>query len=162
MSVLDTEAKWASLQEALQPGTVLVASTGGGRYEQALLDGRHRLRADEPASVGGNDVGPGPYELLLMSLGACTSMTLQMYAGQKKWPLEQVQVRLSHAKVHAEDCADCEKPSAMIDRIERSITLTGALTDEQRARLMEIADRCPVHRTLTSKIVIVTRLAEAP
>jgi putative redox protein len=159
MSAIDTEAHWAELQAALPPNTVLVASTGGGRFEQVMMDGRHRLRADEPAAVGGNDIGPGPYELLLMSLGACTSMTLKLYAGQKKWPLENVEVRLTHAKVHVEDCAECEKTAAKLDRIERVVTLIGALSEEQRARLMEIADKCPVHRTLTSKIDIVTRLA---
>jgi len=159
MSAIDTEAHWSELQAGLSPNTVLVASTGGGRFEQVLLDGRHRLRADEPASVGGNDIGPGPYELLLMSLGACTSMTLKIYAAQKKWPLENVEVRLMHGKVYTEDCAGCEKSGAKIDRIERIVTLFGPLSEEQRARLMEIADKCPVHRTLTSKIEIVTRTA---
>lgn len=159
MSAIDTEAHWSELQSALPANTVLVASTGGGKFEQVLLDGRHRLRADEPASVGGNDIGPGPYELLLMSLGACTSMTLKMYADQKQWPLENVEVRLSHAKVYAEDCATCEK-GAKLDRIERVVTLFGPLSEEQRGRLMEIADKCPVHRTLTSKIDIVTRRAD--
>lgn len=159
MSSIDTEAHWSALQAALPPKTVLVASTGGGRFEQVLMDGRHRLRADEPAAVGGNDIGPGPYELLLMGLGACTSMTLKMYADQKKWPLQNVEVRLSHAKVYAEDCATCEK-GTKLDRIERVVTLFGPLSEEQKARLMEIADKCPVHRTLTSKIEIVTRRAE--
>lgn len=156
MSAIDTEAHWSERQAGLSPNTVLVASTGGGKFEQVLLDGRHRLRADEPATVGGNDIGPGPYELLLMSLGACTSMTLKMYADRKKWPLENVEVRLSHAKVYAEDCAECEK-GAKLDRIERVVTLFGPLSEEQQARLMEMADKCPVHRTLTSKIEIVTR-----
>lgn len=160
MSAIDTEAHWSERQAALPANTVLVASTGGGKFEQVLLDGRHRLRADEPAAVGGNDIGPGPYELLLMSLGACTSMTLKMYADQKKWPLENVEVRLNHAKVYAEDCANCEK-GAKLDRIERVVTLFGPLSEEQKSRLMEIADKCPVHRTLTSKIDIVTRLAAA-
>lgn len=159
MSAIDTESHWSELQAALPPNTVLVASTGGGRFEQVLMDGRHRLRADEPASVGGNDIGPGPYELLLMSLGACTSMTLKMYADHKKWPLQNVEVRLSHAKVYAEDCATCEKSGTKLDRIERVVTLFGPLSEEQKAKLMEIADKCPVHKTLTSKIDIVTRMA---
>jgi putative redox protein len=158
MSAVDTESHWSERQAGLPPNTVLVASTGGGKFEQVLMDGRHRLRADEPAAVGGNDIGPGPYELLLMGLGACTSMTLKMYADRKKWPLENVEVRLTHAKVYVEDCADCEK-GAKLDRIERVVTLFGPLSEEQKGRLMEIADKCPVHRTLTSKIDIVTRLA---
>ena len=158
MSAIDTDSHWAALQASLPPNTVLVASAGGGRFEQVLMDGRHRLRADEPAAVGGNDIGPGPYELLLMGLGACTSMTLKMYADQKKWPLENVEVRLTHAKVHVEDCAGCEKSAAKLDRIERVVTLIGPLSDDQKSRLMEIADKCPVHRTLTSDIDIHTRL----
>ena len=123
-----------------------------------MLDGRHALRADEPASAGGSDGGPNPYELLLMSLGSCTSMTVQLYAARKKWPLEQVVVRLRQERVHAQDCADCEKPAAMVHRIEKTIELIGTLDEEQRQRLREIADHCPVHKTLTSKIVIETVL----
>jgi putative redox protein len=146
----------SALQALAIGGTVIVASTGTGPFEQALLDGRHALTADEPKSVGGDDAGPGPYELLLMALGSCTSMTMHMYASRKKWPLEQVVVRLRHAKVYAEDCADCEKPAAKIDRIERAIEVIGALDAEQRSRLLEIANQCPVHRTLSSKIDIKT------
>jgi putative redox protein len=145
-----------ALQVLAIGGTVVVASTGQGKFEQLLLDGRHMLIADEPTAAGGADVGPGPYELLLMSLGSCTSMTVHMYAARKKWPLEQAVVRLRHTKVYADDCADCESPKAMIDRIHRNIELIGALDQEQRARLMEIADHCPVHRTLSSRIDIKT------
>ena len=145
-----------SLQASIAAGTVVVVSTGETAYSQALLDGRHALTADEPAAVGGGDKGPGPYELLLMSLGSCTSMTVQMYAARKKWSLEQVIVRLRHSRVHAEDCADCETPSAMITQIDKSIELIGPLDDAQRLRLLEIADHCPVHKTLTSKIAIKT------
>jgi putative redox protein len=138
-------------------GTIVVASTGQGRFEQAMLDGRHMLVADEPVSAGGADVGPGPYEFLLMSLGSCTSMTVHLYAARKQWPLEQVVVRLRHAKVHAEDCSDCENnPKAMIDRIDRAIEFIGALDAEQRSRLLQIANQCPVHRTLSSRIDIKT------
>jgi putative redox protein len=157
MSRLDQTA----LQSSVKPGTVVVASTGAGPFDQIMLDGRHSVRADEPAAAGGSDGGPNPYELLLMSLGSCTSMTVQMYAARKKWPLEQVVVRLRQERVHAQDCADCEKSSSMVHRIEKTIELIGPLDEEQRARLREIADHCPVHRTLTSKIVIETTLAEA-
>jgi putative redox protein len=146
----------AALQSSVTPGTVVVASTGIGPFDQVLLDGRHRLRADEPAAVGGADAGPGPYEFLLMSLGSCTSMTVHMYAARKKWPLEQVVVRLRHQRRHAEDCANCEKPGTLLDHIDKSVELIGALDDAQKTRLLEIADQCPVHRTLTSKIVIRT------
>ena len=112
----------------------------------------------EVESAGGTDAGPAPYELLLAALGACTSMTLSMYARRKQWPLERVTVRLQHARIHAEDCAECETKDGMLDRIERELSLTGPLSDEQRGRLLEIANRCPVHRTLVSEIDIRTRL----
>lgn len=140
------------------PGTVLVAESGTG-FTQILLDGRHRLLADEPAASGGADAGPSPYELLLMSLGTCTSMTLRMYAKRKAWPLERVLVRLRHEKIHADDCATCETKQGYLDRIERRIELVGALSDAQRERLLQIAEMCPVHRTLRSEVVIDTRLA---
>ncbi len=149
------------LQSTIGPGTVVVTDSGEGPLGQSLLDGRHVLAADEPVAVGGKDGGPNPYELLLMSLGACTSMTLRLYADRKQWPLEHVVVRLRHGKVHAEDCANCESRPAMIDRIERDITLVGALDETQRARLLQIAELCPVHRTLTGKIEIRTALTDA-
>jgi uncharacterized OsmC-like protein len=154
MSRLDRTA----LQNSVKPGTVVVASTGAGPFDQIMLDGRHMVRADEPASAGGADGGPNPYELLLMSLGSCTSMTVQMYAARKKWPLEQVVVRLRQERVHLQDCSDCEKPDAMVHRIEKTIELIGALDEEQHKRLREVADHCPVHKTLSSKIVIETVL----
>jgi putative redox protein len=129
-------------------------------YTQRVRTGRHVLAADEPTEVGGADAGPGPYDYLLAALGACTSMTLRMYADKKQWPLEGVAVDLAHAKIHAEDCADCETKEGQIDRIERVVSLRGELDAEQRARLLEIADRCPVHRTLTGEIKIDTRLEE--
>ncbi len=140
-------------------GLVSVSETHEGKFTQTISAGAHVLRADEPASVGGDDSGFTPYDLLLAGLGACTSMTLRMYATQKKWPLEHVSVRLKHEKIHAQDCANCETREGKIDRIEREIEITGALDDAQRARLMEIADKCPVHRTLHSEVSIQTRLA---
>ena len=142
----------------VEPGWVKVVESGEGKFTEHLLDGRHRLVADEPAALGGNDRGPGPYELLLMALGACTTMTLRLYADRKRWPLERVSARLRHSRIHAEDCADCETKEGMLDRIERVISLEGRLDAAQRQRLMEIADMCPVHRTLTSEIKIETSL----
>jgi len=135
---------------------VVVHETGGGRFQQEVVWGEHHLIADEPTVVGGLGSGLGPYELLLASLGACTAMTLRSYADQKHWPLKGAQVRLRHSRIHAEDCAECETKTAMLDRIDRVITLEGDLTDDQRSRLMEIADKCPVHRTLNSEIDIRT------
>ena len=139
-----------------EPGIVVVNETRRGRFQQEVTVGAHRFLADEPVAVGGLDSGPGPYDLLLAALGACTSMTLRLYAEVKALPLDLVTVRLSHARIHAEDCEQCETKEGMIDRIERRITLKGDLDATQRARLMEIADRCPVHRTLTSEIDIKT------
>ena len=127
-------------------------------FLQEISAGAHPLIADEPIEAGGTEKGPGPYELLLAALGACTSMTVSMYARRKNWPLESVQVRLTHSKVHAEDCADCETREGLIDEIHREISLSGTLTEEQRAKLVEIANKCPVHRTLTSEIKIRTQL----
>ena len=143
----------------MAPGTVVVVENGKGLFGQDLLNGRHRLVADEPRAVGGEDAGPNPYDLLLMSLGACTSMTLRLYARRKQLPLTRVAVRLRHSRIHAEDCADCETKVGFIDRIEREIVLEGSLNEDQRKRMMEIANMCPVHKTLTSEISIVTQLA---
>jgi uncharacterized OsmC-like protein/alpha-beta hydrolase superfamily lysophospholipase len=140
--------------------TVVVRETGGGRFQQEVTVGTHRFLADEPLEVGGLDSGPGPYDLLLAGLGACTAMTLRLYAERKALPLERVTVRLNHSRIHAADCADCETKEGMLDRIDRAITLRGALDAEQRQRLLEIADKCPVHRTLTSEIDI--RTVEQP
>jgi putative redox protein len=136
---------------------VIVRGKASG-FAQEIEAGRHRLVSDEPAELGGTDRGPGPYELLLAALGACTSMTVALYARRKQWPLEDVVVRLRHSRVHATDCADCETKQGMLDRIERDLELHGPLGDDQRARLLEIADKCPVHRTLTSEIEIRSRL----
>ena len=138
-----------------QPHVTVRGSATG--FAQEIQIGSHRLTADEPVSFGGTDTGPSPYDLLLAALGSCTSMTISLYARQKRWPLEEVTVFLSHSKIYAADCAECETREGKIDRIEREIQLTGPLTAEQRSKLMEIADKCPAHRTLTSEINIRTR-----
>jgi len=140
------------------PYQVIVEDAPTGAFTEIVRAGKHELTADEPEAVGGNDRGPGPYELLLAALGTCTAMTIRMYARQKGWPLEKVTVRLNHARVHAEDCATCETREGKIDRMERVLSFEGPLTDQQRQRLLEIANKCPVHRTLTSEIMIPTRL----
>ena len=138
-------------------GLVLVRETHGGKFQQEILTGPHRLLADEPVELGGLDSGPGPYDFLLAGLGACTSMTIRLYADFKKIPLENVSVRLNHEKkIHTKDCEDCENKVTKVDHIDRAITLEGPLDAEQRKRLMEIADKCPVHQTLESKIDIHT------
>jgi len=139
-----------------ETGVVMVRETRAGKFQQEIMSGPHRFIADEPVSVGGLDSGPGPYDLLLAGLGACTSMTIRLYADNKQLPLNRVTVRLSHNKIHATDCENCETKDGMIDRITRNITLEGRLDAATRKRLMEIADKCPVHRTLTSEIDIRT------
>ena len=138
--------------------TVIVEDAGWSDFAEIVRTGRHVLAADEPIAVGGGDTGPGPYEYLLAALGSCTAMTLRMYARQKKWPLQKVTVRLAHDKIYAADCATCETKEGKIDRIERHIELVGPLDDAQRVRLLEIADKCPVHRTLKSEILVQTKL----
>ena len=148
-----------STPEKTKNGEVVVTGGEAG-FAQHVIAGAHQLAGDEPVSAGGTDTGPSPYDFLLAGLGTCTSMTLRMYADRKGWPLEGVQVRLRHSKIHAQDCADCETQEGKIDLIEKEIALAGVLTEEQKARLMEIADRCPVHRTLISENRIESRLAE--
>lgn len=140
-----------------QPGTVVVAETGEGKFSQWVsLGGRHVMRADEPKEVGGDETGGTPYDFLLAGLGACTSMTLRMYAAHKGLSLERVSVTLAHDKDYATDCETCEDKGAKIDTIERSIVIEGDLSDGERARLLEIADKCPVHKTLHSEVKITT------
>lgn len=141
-------------------GQVIVRGAGSGFAQEVLL-GRHRLAADEPSAAGGTETGPTPYDLLLAALGSCTSMTAGLYARRKGWPLEAVTVRLSHSRVHAVDCGECETKEGMLDRIDLVIELAGPLSAEQRGRLVEIAGRCPVKRTLESEIEIRTRLESA-
>jgi putative redox protein len=144
-----------------EEGRVVVMETGAGKFTQAIAVSHHRLRADEPTSQGGLDSGPSPYDLLLAALGACTSMTLRLYADRKKLPLSQVRVSLSHAKRHASDCVDCESRGEKLDHIQAEIDLAGDLDDAARQRLLEIAEKCPVHKTFTSEVRIETRLAGA-
>ena len=130
-------------------------------FLQEVTSGKHQLRADEPAGAGGNDAAPGPYDYLLIALGVCTSMTVGLYARRKQMPLENVTVSLSHSRIHAKDCEECETKEGMLDRIDANVELTGPLTPEQHAKLMEIAAMCPVHRTLKSEINIRVRADHA-
>ena len=136
--------------------TVVVRETGHGKFQQEIISGRHHLIADEPQDAGGLGSGPGPYDLLLAALGACTAMTVRLYADRKQLPLERTRVRLRHSRIYAADYGECETKDGMLDRIERIITLEGDLSTEDRKRLLEIADKCPVHRTLTSEVDIRT------
>jgi putative redox protein len=130
--------------------------TGRDRYYTEVTAGPHELVADEPTPAGGTDRGPTPYDLLVSGLGACTSMTLRMYADRKEWPLDGVSVELEHDRIHAEDCEQCETDEGQVDRIKRRVQLEGNLSETQRERLMEIAEKCPVHRTLTSETIVET------
>lgn len=132
--------------------TITVRSIDG--YQQEVIAGDHVIFADEPVEIGGSDTGPNPYELLLAALGTCTSITVTMYAQRKGWDLQQVEVELTHSKDHAQDCVDCIDKEIKIDRIALKLSFKGQLDDQQRARLHEIAKRCPVHQTLTTKIDI--------
>jgi uncharacterized OsmC-like protein len=143
---------------AADPREVLVSGAAKG-FTQEIVAGPHHLTADEPKGVGGNDEGPTPYDLLLAALGSCTSITVTMYAQRKNWPLQDVTVRLRHSRIHATDCAECETKKGKIDRIELDIEFIGPLSGEQRSKLLEIAKKCPVHRTLTSETNIKTRAA---
>jgi uncharacterized OsmC-like protein/alpha/beta superfamily hydrolase len=135
---------------------VVVTGSEAHPFGQRIIAGGHQLVADEPAVIGGADSGPTPYDLLLAGLGACTAITVRMYADRKGWPLRQLTVRLRHSRIHAVDCLDCETKSGQLDQIERELRFEGELTDDQRARLMDIADRCPVHRTLHSEVLVAT------
>jgi uncharacterized OsmC-like protein len=142
---------------ASSEGTVIVTETGPGTYTQQIAAGHHRLVSDEPRPIG-DDAGPTPYDLLLAGLGACTSMTVRMYADRKGWPLERVRVTLRHTRIHAKDCAECETSTGFVDHIDRDVELSGDLDDDQRRRLLHIAERCPVHQTLTSEVHIASSL----
>ena len=169
--VADVIAAWAERyldpvvsEPAADPGEaprrVVVRETRNGKFQQTVSIGPHQMLADEPKAAGGEDSGPGPYDFVLAGLGACTSMTMRLYADRKSLPLERTTVTLKHSRIHAQDCADCETREGMLDQIDLVIGMEGALDAEQRKRLMEIADKCPVHRTLTSEIHIVTSAAD--
>jgi len=143
-------------REPVSPGVVRVKSNEFGKFLHDIYTSENSLVADEPKSFGGNGFGPSPYELLLSALGACTSMTMKMYAERKKWPLQSIQVDLKHEKIHASDCQSCETKDGKLDRILKSISIKGPLTDEQKSRLLEIAEMCPVNKTLHSEISIQT------
>ena len=168
--VADVIAAWSSRYVELAPEQiadtsnaprqVVVRETGNGKLQNMVTVGPHALLADEPVAAGGEDSGPGPYDFLLAGLGACKSMTMRLYADRKSFPLERATVTLRHSRIHAQDCAECETKEGMLDQIEVAIGLQGALDADQRKRILEIADKCPVHRTLTSEIRIVTRAAD--
>jgi uncharacterized OsmC-like protein len=143
-----------------EPRSVVVTGPAKG-FRTEVTVGSHHLTVDEPFPVNGTDSGPSPYEFLLAGLGACTAMTLRVYADRRKWPLERADVRLRHRKVHAQDCVDCETKPVRMDVVDLALTLHGALTEEQRTKLLEIANRCPVHQTLGSKIEVNSTL-ESP
>lgn len=144
--------------QSIPTDQVVVAETGEGRFLQRIDMGHHRISADEPKSVGGDDQGASPYDLLLASLGACTTMTLRMYADHKKFPVQRISTSLTHEKINARDCEDCESESGRVDIIECTISLQGDLTEAQCKRMLEIAGRCPVHRSLLGEVKILTRL----
>ncbi len=168
--IADVIAAWSSryldaprAEESPAPGdprSVVVQETRKGRFQQTVTMGPHHMLADEPVSAGGDDTGPGPYDLLLSALGACTSMTMRLYANRKSLPLDRTTVTLKHSKIYAQDCSECETKVGMLDQIERVIGMEGSLSPEQHRQLMEIADKCPVHRTLTSEVRILTRAAD--
>ncbi|MET4201975.1 bifunctional alpha/beta hydrolase/OsmC family protein [Bradyrhizobium sp. LA6.12] len=157
---IDTAKPAKAMDLAEEPRKVVVQETRKSKFNQLITVGPHHLVADEPIAAGGEDAGPGPYDFLLAGLGACTSMTMRLYADRKSLPLDRVTVTLKHSKIYAKDCAECETRDGMLDQIERDIAIDGALDAEQRKKLMEIADKCPVHRTLTSEIRIVTKAVD--
>lgn len=157
---LDTAASTEASGDQAGPRDVVVRETRNGKFQQTVTVGPHQMLADEPIASGGDDTGLGPYDFLLAGLGTCTSMTMRLYADRKSLPLERTTVTLRHSKIHAEDCAECETKAGMLDQIDRVIAMEGPLDADQRKRLMEIADKCPVHHTLTSEVRILSREAD--
>jgi putative redox protein len=157
---IDPAVAEAAVELGEAPRQVVVRETRNSKLQQTVSIGPHHMLADEPVAAGGEDSGPGPYDFVLAGLGACTSMTMRLYADRKSLPLERVTVTLKHSKIYAQDCAECETKAGMLDQIERVISMEGALDADQRKRLMEIADKCPVHRTLTSEVRILTKAAD--
>lgn len=157
---MDTTISTTTEQKSTTPADVVVRGNANS-FLQDVITGAHRLQADEPVSYGGGDAAPGPYDYLLTALGVCTSMTIGYYARRSKIPLENITVSLRHSRIHAKDCEECETKAGMLDRIDLEIQLTGPLTPEQHAKLMEIAGKCPVHRTLKSEIDIKLRSVES-
>jgi len=149
-------------RQELRTDNRVAARTMSGAFRTEIVTRGHALIADEPTGVGGDDLGPTPYDLLAAALGACTTMTLQMYADRKNWPLEQAEVLLRHSRIHGEDEENCEEDDVRLDRLDRELRLNGDLTAEQQERLLEIADRCPVHRTLSAGVRITTELSPEP
>jgi len=150
----------ATASASAAPRQVVVRETRNSKFQNTVSIGSHRMLADEPIAAGGEDTGPGPYDFLLTALGACKSMTMRLYADRKSFPLERATVTLTHSKIHAQDCAECETKEGMLDQIDVLINLEGPLDTDQYKRIVEIADKCPVHRTLTSEIRILTRAAD--
>ena len=150
---MDTTISTAPEATNVTPPDVVVRGNASS-FLQDVAAGSHRLQGDEPVDVGGGEAGPGPYDYLLVALGTCTSMTVGLYARRKKLPLETITVSLRHSRIHAKDCEECETKAGLLDRIDVDVQLTGSLTPEQHAKLMEIAGKCPVHRTLKSEIDI--------
>ena len=157
---VDMAAAAPAAEAADKPRQVVVRETRAGKFQNTVSVGPHYMLADEPRTAGGDDSGPGPYDFLLSALGACKSMTMRLYADRKSFPLERATVTLSHSKIYARDCGECETKEGMLDEIKVAIGLEGPLDADQRKRILEIADKCPVHRTLTSEIRIVTRAAD--
>lgn len=155
-------ARYVDIEEKkkLKPSKRVLARIGSDGFTTDIKTGNHTLRADEPLSVGGDDFGPNPYDLLLSSLGACTAMTMRMYADRKGWEIEEINVHLSHEKQHSKDCNECETTSGYIDKIEKEIEINANLDEQQIQRLIEIADKCPIHRTLHNEVQVFTKLKE--
>jgi uncharacterized OsmC-like protein len=157
---METRTSPSAETSNVTPPDVIVRGNAAS-FLQDVVTGSHRLQGDEPVDAGGGDVAPGPYDYLLIALGTCTSMTIGLYARRKKMPLENITVSLRHSRIHARDCEECETEEGLLDRIDLDVHLTGPLSPEQNAKLMEIAGKCPVHRTLKSEIDIRIRQGAA-